>query len=82
VAEIVTDQFTKILAAADVKRVSGIVGDNPNGSSDAIRRQGRIEGIFVFPLVLLYIVISYSTFRGKVQPTPTNTETDEEGVSQ
>jgi hypothetical protein len=54
VAEIVADQFAKILAAADVKRVSGIVGDNPNGSSDAIRRQGKIEGIFVFPLMLLH----------------------------
>jgi cytochrome bd ubiquinol oxidase subunit II len=27
------------------------------------------EGIFVFPLMLLYTVISYSVFRGKVQPT-------------
>jgi cytochrome bd ubiquinol oxidase subunit II len=26
-------------------------------------------GIFVFPLMLLYTVISYSVFRGKVQPT-------------
>jgi len=27
------------------------------------------EGIFVFPLMLLYTVISYGVFRGKVQPT-------------
>jgi cytochrome bd ubiquinol oxidase subunit II len=27
------------------------------------------EGIFVFPLMLLYTVISYNVFRGKVQPT-------------
>ena len=27
------------------------------------------EGLFVFPLMLLYTVISYSVFRGKVQPT-------------
>jgi cytochrome bd ubiquinol oxidase subunit II len=26
-------------------------------------------GLFVFPLMLLYTVISYSAFRGKVQPT-------------
>jgi cytochrome bd ubiquinol oxidase subunit II len=27
------------------------------------------EGIFVFPLMLLYSVISYNVLRGKVQPT-------------
>jgi cytochrome d ubiquinol oxidase subunit II len=27
------------------------------------------EGVFVFPLMLLYTVISYSVFRGKVRPT-------------
>jgi cytochrome d ubiquinol oxidase subunit II len=27
------------------------------------------EGLFVFPLMLLYTVISYSVFRGKVKPT-------------
>jgi cytochrome d ubiquinol oxidase subunit II len=27
------------------------------------------EGLFVFPLMLLYTVISYSVFRGKVRPT-------------
>jgi cytochrome d ubiquinol oxidase subunit II len=26
------------------------------------------EGLFVFPLMLLYTVISYSGFRGKVRP--------------
>ena len=26
-------------------------------------------GVFVFPLMLLYTVISYSVFRGKVRPT-------------
>ena len=28
------------------------------------------EGLFVFPLMLLYTVISYAVFRGKVKPTP------------
>jgi cytochrome d ubiquinol oxidase subunit II len=27
-------------------------------------------GLVVFPLMLLYTVMSYSVFRGKVQPTP------------
>jgi cytochrome d ubiquinol oxidase subunit II len=27
------------------------------------------EGLFVFPLMLLYTVVSYSVFRGKVRPT-------------
>ena len=27
------------------------------------------EGLFVFPLMLLYTVISYSVFRGKVRAT-------------
>ena len=27
------------------------------------------EGLFVFPLMLLYTAISYSVFRGKVRPT-------------
>ncbi len=26
-------------------------------------------GLFVFPLMLLYAAISYTVFRGKVQPT-------------
>ena len=31
--------------------------------------RSRREGLFVFPLMLLYTVISYSVFRGKVRPT-------------
>ena len=31
-------------------------------------------GLFVFPLMLLYTVISYSVFRGKVHPRPTTTD--------
>jgi cytochrome d ubiquinol oxidase subunit II len=27
------------------------------------------EGLFVFPLMLLYTVIRYTVFRGKVRPT-------------
>jgi cytochrome d ubiquinol oxidase subunit II len=27
------------------------------------------EGLFVFPLMLLYTVISYTVFRGKIRPT-------------
>jgi cytochrome d ubiquinol oxidase subunit II len=27
------------------------------------------EGLFVFPLMLLYTVISYTEFRGKIPPT-------------
>jgi cytochrome d ubiquinol oxidase subunit II len=27
------------------------------------------EGLFVFPLMLIYTVISYTVFRGKVRPT-------------
>jgi cytochrome d ubiquinol oxidase subunit II len=27
------------------------------------------EGLFVFPLMLLYTAISYTVFRGKVRPT-------------
>ena len=30
------------------------------------------EGVFVFPLMLLYTAISYSVFRGKVTPTTEN----------
>jgi cytochrome d ubiquinol oxidase subunit II len=26
------------------------------------------EGLFVFPLMLIYAVVSYSVFRGKVRP--------------
>jgi cytochrome d ubiquinol oxidase subunit II len=28
------------------------------------------EGLFIFPLMLIYSVVSYSVFRGKVRPTP------------
>ena len=27
------------------------------------------EGLFVFPLMLLYTAVSYTVFRGKVRPT-------------
>jgi cytochrome d ubiquinol oxidase subunit II len=27
------------------------------------------EGLFVFPLMLIYTAVSYSVFRGKVRPT-------------
>src|ERR1700675_1307387 len=40
----VADQFAERLAAAGVKRIYGIVGDSLNGLTDAIRRQGKIEG--------------------------------------
>jgi len=30
------------------------------------------EGLFVFPLMLVYTVVSYSVFRGKTSPTPHN----------
>ena len=28
------------------------------------------EGIFVFPLMLIYAVVNYSVFRGKVRASP------------
>ena len=43
----VADQFVKILVAAGVKRVYGIVGDSLNGLTDALRRDGSIEWIHV-----------------------------------
>src|ERR1044072_9323813 len=46
-AKTVAEQFVEILVAAGVKRIYGIVGDSLNGLTDAIRRQGRIEGIHV-----------------------------------
>src|SRR6201992_2633776 len=39
----VADQFAETVVAAGVKRIYGIVGDSLNGSTDAIRRQGKIE---------------------------------------
>ncbi|MBV8590182.1 MAG: ubiquinone-dependent pyruvate dehydrogenase [Acetobacteraceae bacterium] len=46
-AHTVADQFAQTLAAADVKRIYGIVGDSLNGLTDAIRRQAKIEWIHV-----------------------------------
>lgn len=43
----VADQFVKILVAAGVRRMYGIVGDSLNGLTDAIRRDGKIEWIHV-----------------------------------
>ena len=43
----VADQFAGTLAAAGVKRVYGIVGDSPNGPTDTMRRQDKIEGLQV-----------------------------------
>jgi pyruvate dehydrogenase (quinone) len=46
-AQTVAEQFAEILAAAGVKRIYGIVGDSPNGLTDALRRQGKIEWVHV-----------------------------------
>jgi pyruvate dehydrogenase (quinone) len=43
----VADQFARVLLAAGVKRIYGIVGDSLNGITDAIRRQGKIEWVHV-----------------------------------
>jgi pyruvate dehydrogenase (quinone) len=43
----VADQFARVVAAAGVKRIYGVVGDSLNGLTDAIRRQGRIEWLHV-----------------------------------
>src|SRR3954454_13879087 len=43
----VADQFVETLAAAEVKRIYGVVGDSLNGLTDAIRRQGKIEWMHV-----------------------------------
>ena len=43
----VADQFVEVLANAGVKRIYGIVGDSLNGLADAIRRQGKIEWVYV-----------------------------------
>jgi pyruvate dehydrogenase (quinone) len=43
----VADQFAETLAAANVRRIYGIVGDSLNGLTDAIRRQGKIEWLHV-----------------------------------
>jgi two-component sensor histidine kinase len=47
VVRTVADQFVEVLANAGVKRIYGIVGDSLNGVADAIRRQGKIEWIYV-----------------------------------
>src|SRR5260370_10633166 len=46
-AKTVADQFAETLAAADVRRIYGVVGDSLNGLTDAIRRQGKIEWLHV-----------------------------------
>jgi pyruvate dehydrogenase (quinone) len=40
-------QFVDILAAADVRRIYGIVGDILNGLTDALRRQAKIQWVHV-----------------------------------
>ena len=39
----VADQMVDVLAAADVRRIYGIVGDSLNGFTDALRRHGGIR---------------------------------------
>ena len=39
----VAEQFAEMLTAAGAKRIYGIVGDSLNGSTDAIRKQGKIS---------------------------------------
>jgi hypothetical protein len=39
----VADQFAETLAAADIRRIHGIVGDGLNGLTDTVRRQGKLE---------------------------------------
>src|SRR6201981_1810256 len=46
-ARSVADQFVETLAVAGVKRIYGIVGDSLNGLTDALRRQGKIEWVYV-----------------------------------
>jgi len=46
-ARTVADQFAETLAEAGVKRIYGIVGDSLNGTTDSIRRQGKIEWVHV-----------------------------------
>jgi pyruvate dehydrogenase (quinone) len=47
VTKTVAEQFSDTLAAADVKRIYGIVGDSLNGLTDALRRQGEIKWLHV-----------------------------------
>src|SRR5438132_11907358 len=43
----VADQMVETLAAADVQRIYGIVGDSLNGFTDALRRHGGIRWLHV-----------------------------------
>src|SRR5258708_22590350 len=43
----VAETLVRVLAAAGVKRIYGIVGDSLNGITDEIRRQKTIEWIHV-----------------------------------
>jgi hypothetical protein len=43
----VADQFTDTLAAAGVKGIDGIIGDSPNGLTDARHRQVKIGWMHV-----------------------------------
>src|SRR6202790_4524962 len=43
----VAENLVGALAAAGVKRIYGIFGDSPNGSTEAIRRQKTIEWVHV-----------------------------------
>src|SRR5476651_1772779 len=42
-AKTVADQMVEVLAAANVQRIYGIVGDSLNGFTDALRRHGGIQ---------------------------------------
>jgi pyruvate dehydrogenase (quinone) len=46
-ARTVADQIAELLAAVGVKRIYGVVGDSLNGTTDSIRRQGKIEWVHV-----------------------------------
>jgi pyruvate dehydrogenase (quinone) len=46
-ARTVADQMVDILAAADVRRIYGIVGDSLNGFTDSLRRHGGIQWLHV-----------------------------------
>src|SRR5260370_13638852 len=43
----VADQMVETLAAADVERIYGIVGDSLNGFTDALRRHGGMQWLHV-----------------------------------
>jgi hypothetical protein len=43
VADTVANQMVKVLAAADVQRIYGIVGDSLNGFTDVLHRHGGIQ---------------------------------------